>query len=90
MEVLIRASYSILGHEVKNLTEQQARDLVGYKFGLEEAEPIVENMRLYPVHCFHLAKIAGDREMRELFRQSDRQFEDLFCISDHSPPLKPV
>ena len=46
-------------------------------------------MKTLPVHCFHLAKVAGDREVRELFRQSDLQFEDLVCLSDWQPPFKP-
>lgn len=42
------------------------------------------------MHCFHLAKIAGDREIRELYRQSDLQYEDLLYTSEWSPPLKPI
>ena len=51
---------------------------------------IAENFKDMPVHCFHLAKIAGDREIRELYRQSDLQFEDMICFTEWNPPLKPI
>ena len=71
IEVLIRASFVILMHEVKELKDFQAEDLIGVKYGYPDCHPILDNFKGEPVHCFHLAKIAGDREIRELYRQSD-------------------
>ena len=71
MEVLIRASYTILRHEIKELLPEQVDDLFIPKYGVEEGIPIIELVKSSHVHCFHLAKIAGDREMREMYRQSD-------------------
>ena len=42
------------------------------------------------MHIFHLTKIAGDKEVRELFRQSDLQFEDLWMPTKWPAPLKPI
>jgi hypothetical protein len=71
MEVLVRANFVILQHEYKQLSDIQADDIFGPKYGFEEGALIIENVKTSPVHCFHLAKLAGDTEMRELFRQSD-------------------
>ena len=71
MEVLIRANYTILRHEVRELLDEQADDLFIQKYGVDDGAAIIELVKSGPVHCFHLAKIAGDREMREIYLQSD-------------------
>ena len=90
IEVLVRADYKILQYDRRRLTDLQATDLIGEKFGYEDGQPLIENLRQNEVHCFHLAKLAGDREMRELFRQSDLQYEDLVYPTNWGIPLKPV
>lgn len=42
------------------------------------------------VHVFHLIKIAGDRETRQLYCMSDLQIEDLLMPTQFGKPLKPV
>ena len=90
IEVLIRASFTILAHEFKEIKDFQAEDLFAAKYGPDDARLILENFSDQPVHCFHLAKIAGDREIRELYRQSDLQFEDMIYFKEWNPPLKPI
>ena len=90
MEVLIRSDFTILQHSVQDLTEYQASDLLNAKFSLADQDPIIRLLSSEPVHVFHLSKIAGDREMRALFKQSDLQYEDLYCMTRWQPPLKPA
>ena len=90
IEVLVRADFKILQYQKRRLTELQATDLVGFKFSFEDGQHLVYNLRSEEVHCFHLAKLAADREVREMFRQSDLQFEDLLMPTDFGTPLKPV
>jgi len=87
-EVLVRSNFTILQHSVQQLTELQAEKLTRPKY-VDHCEPVVDVLVSAPVNVFHLAKIAGDREMRALFHQSDLEYEDLFCPTMWPLPYKP-
>ena len=44
MEVLVRANFVILQHEYKQLSDMQADDIFGPKYGFEEGALIIESL----------------------------------------------
>ena len=72
-EVLIRASFTILNHKVvEEIADYQAEDLFGSKYGFAADGQLVFSLVTgRPLNVFHIAKIAGDREIRAVFQQSD-------------------
>lgn len=90
-EVLVRANFMILQHTTRELEEQYWFDLFQHKLGAAlDLAPVLDNLRGAPVHIFHLAKIAADREIRAMYQQSDLQFEDLYCVTNWPAPFKPM
>lgn len=69
----------------------EANDLIGSKFGYDnDGAELINIAKREVVHCFHLAKLAGDREIRELYRQSDLQYEDLIYATNWGNQFKPI
>ena len=71
---------------------QDLQDLFSSKLDLSrdaQERPIIDKLLVSDVHIFHLSKIAGDREMRERYRQSDLEFDDLLMATPFPKPLKP-
>lgn len=91
IELLLRMGYLLLQHELKQLDQEQVDLLLGNKFGFdsEDGYVVMENVVETPVHILHLSRVAGDREVRELFKQSDLQTEDLYRATMIQAPFKP-
>lgn len=91
-ELIIRSGFQIIKHVCLNMTQEVADDMFADKFGFDflDGYKIMELMDKEDVHLFHLTKIAADREVRELYKESDLQFEDLIYATEWAKPLKPT
>lgn len=74
------------------MSEDQVKEMYKGKLDFESQEGVTFLRQMTRDRCnvFHLLKIAGDRETRQLFLQSDLQLEDLLMTTDFGRPLKPV
>ena len=50
---------------------------------------LIDFLKEQQTHVFHLTKIAADREIRCLFKDSSLTFEDFFELQISEPPFKP-
>lgn len=39
---------------------------------------------------WHVTKISGDRELRELYKEASLEYEDLFTMKVKATPFKPI
>ena len=70
-ELILRAGFSMLMHKFVAFYEDEVHKLFGDKFNPDVNEQVRElqaSLCGQHMHIFHLTKIAGDREVRELFR----------------------
>jgi hypothetical protein len=56
---------------------------------MTSGEKLVEFLGDTQVYMWHLGKISGDREIRQLFKDSQIEYEDLFQLKIRNTPFKP-
>ncbi|CDW75782.1 UNKNOWN [Stylonychia lemnae] len=59
------------------------------KFYEKQSDRLTDLLCGSQVHVFHICKIAGDREIRELFRDSQIEYDDLLKYKLKATPFKP-
>ena len=82
--LLLRMRFRILNHKLLGLQATEAKELFPDK---EQVQGMVADKQ---VHVWHLAKIAGDREVRQLFKDVQIEYMDLFRRKIKTTPFKRV
>ena len=82
-ELLVRMQYRFVKTAVRVLSPEQAEHLFEDKYGGGESagRKLIDGLANTEVHIYHLTKLAGEREVRALFAQSDVILEDYLFTS---------
>ena len=91
-ELLVRMRYGFVNHESKLMSGEELADLIGDRFDVN-FDHVLEAMSAQKIHFYHLSKVAGEAELREIYEAADVHVQDLAtvnaAIKNHEGPLRP-